>query len=61
MGEIYQKPYLTLLNSSVYFGLVGLTPFIVKRGILPHVQGAVGATLKPLFQADGVGAALFQS
>ena len=33
----------------------------IPREILPHVQGAVRAKLKPLFQAGRVGSALFQS
>ena len=48
------------------FGLVGYTPSLgrkvgIPRGILPHIQGAVRARLKPLFQADGVGSELFHT
>jgi len=33
----------------------------IARCILPHAQGVVGARLKPLFQADGMGSGLFQT
>ena len=49
-----------------WFGLVEWTPSRgrkvgIPRGILPHVQGAVRARLKPLFQENEVGFGLFQT
>ena len=49
-----------------WFGLVMFTPSRgrkkgIPRVILPYVQGAVGARLKPLFQGNRVGSTLFQT
>ena len=42
----------------VWFGWVDA---FQRKGILAHVQEAVGARLKPLFQGNRVGSALFQT